>query len=261
MVLLTGTSPEAQLRAVQVEKAAAAIRAARHLIAFTGAGISVESGIPPFRGEGGVWNEFDPAWLSLPAFLDSPERSWPVLKEMFYDFLRAAGPNRAHRGLAKLEGEGLLAAVVTQNIDDLHRQAGSRRVLEFHGTYRTLTCLGCSARFGVEDVNVMELPPTCRMCGAVLKPDIVFFGEAIPERARREAFEEAGACDAVLVIGTSGEVMPACMIPRVAAEHGAKVIEINTEPSSFTTSVTDIFLQGGACDVMNRLLQELGLSL
>ncbi len=242
------------------KKAAAAIRAARHAIAFTGAGISVESGIPPFRGDGGVWNKYDPATLELGHFVRHPSESWPVLKEIFYDFLADARPNRGHQALATLEHRGMLHAVVTQNIDDLHRQAGSQRVLEFHGNYRRLTCLGCSARYGVADVNLADQPPTCRMCGGVLKPDIVFFGETIPPQTHAEAVAEAHACDVVLVVGTSGEVMPACLIPRLAAENGATVIEVNTEPTTFTTTITGIFLQGKAGEVLGELVGELGLS-
>jgi NAD-dependent deacetylase len=242
------------------KKAAAALRSARHAIAFTGAGISVESGIPPFRGGDGVWNKYDPATLDLGYFVHHPGECWPVLKEIFYDFLAEARPNRAHQALATLEQRGMLHAVVTQNIDDLHRQAGSRRVLEFHGNYRRLTCLGCSARYGVADINLVDLPPTCRMCGGVLKPDIVFFGEAIPPQTHAEAVEEAHACDVVLVVGTSGEVMPACLIPRFAAENGATVIEVNTEPTTFSMTITSIFLQGKAGEVLSGIIDELGVA-
>jgi NAD-dependent deacetylase len=231
---MTGRTPDS----AAFQRAAAAIRSARHLIAFTGAGVSVESGIPPFRGANGVWNKYDPSWLELDFFLSHPEKSWPVLKEMFYEYLAAARPNPAHLALAALEEKGLLQALITQNIDDLHRQAGNQRVLELHGNYRRLSCTGCAATYLAAETDLGELPPTCRMCGAVLKPDIVFFGEALPEPARSRAFAEAGKADVVLVVGTSGEVMPAGLIPRLASDHGATIIEVNTVPPSPSPSPT-----------------------
>jgi NAD-dependent deacetylase len=182
-----------------------------------------------------------------------------MLRKMFYDFLDKVRPNAAHQALATLEQKGVLKALVTQNIDDLHRAAGSQTVHEFHGNYRRLTCLACHAHYGAAQVNLAEVPPTCRMCGGVLKPDIIFFGEAIPEPARTDSFDAADACDVILVVGTSGEVMPACLIPRVAKEHGATVIEVNKAPSAFTDTITDVFLEGPAGEVLTRLLSELGL--
>ena len=179
---------------------------------------------------------------------------------MFYDFLQTARPNAAHQALATLERKDRLRALVTQNIDDLHRAAGSRTVHEFHGNYRRLTCLACHAHYGAAQLDLSDLPPTCRMCGGVLKPDIIFFGEAIPEPARTDSFDAADACDAMIVIGTSGEVMPACLVPRIAKEHGATIIEVNTVPSTFTDSITDVFLKGPAGEVMTRLLAAVGLS-
>jgi NAD-dependent deacetylase len=168
-----------------VRKAASLIRCARYLTAFTGAGISVESGIPPFRGDGGLWERYDPRTLQLSYFRSHPRECWKLLRQLFYDHLRQAQPNEAHRALARWEAQGLLKAVITQNIDNLHSRAGSRKVVEFHGHTRTLSCLACGQTVGADSADLEHLPPRCA-CGGVLKPDLVFFGEDIPPRVWRE---------------------------------------------------------------------------
>jgi NAD-dependent deacetylase len=237
--------------------AAKLLRHARHVTAFTGAGISVESGIPSFRGENGLWQRYDPKCLDIHSFLHRPEVAWPLIKEIFYDYFGRAEPNPAHRLLAHWEAEGRLRTVITQNIDNLHHDAGSRKVWEFHGNSRNLVCLKCREHFPVTSIDLSMLPPVCGNCGGLLKPDFVFFGEPIPEPACTEAFAEAEKADLFLVIGTTGEVMPACMIPSLAKNNGAAVIEINPEPSQFTRRITDIFLQSGAGEAMTRLDREL----
>jgi NAD-dependent deacetylase len=239
--------------------AARALINARHVVAFTGAGISVESGIPPFRGADGLWSRYDPRCLDIEYFHAHTVEAWRVIKEIFYDYFGAAHPNEAHRALARLEAEGIVKALITQNIDNLHQEAGSRVVHEFHGNSRTLLCLGCGARMLARDTNLDTLPPFCP-CGGVLKPDFVFFGEMIPEETSRLSFREAELADVFLLIGTTGEVMPACMIPEDAKRRGALIIEINTEPSNYTESITDIFLRGKATGIMRGLLSEMGLN-
>lgn len=238
-------------------RAADVLRAADHVIAFTGAGISVESGIPPFRGRGGIWNTYDPSFLEISNFLARPLECWRVIKEIFYDFLGKAKPNAAHGALAKMERSNLLQTVITQNIDNLHREAGSRHLLEFHGNYRQLVCLGCGKSYTASEMNFEHLPPTCCSCREILKPDIVFFGEPIPEPTRLQSFSEAEMADAVIVIGGTGEVMPAALIPRAAKGRGAKIIEVNIEESAFTNEITDIFLQAKATEAMCGLLDAL----
>lgn len=237
--------------------AARALRNARHVTAFTGAGISVESGIPPFRGAEGLWSRYDPRCLDIAYFHAHTAEAWRVIKEIFYDFFGAAQPNDAHRALARLEAEGIVKALITQNIDNLHQEAGSRVVHEFHGNSRTLLCLGCGARVSAREINLDILPPRCP-CGGVLKPDFVFFGEMIPEQANRLSFREAELADVFLLIGTTGEVMPACLIPEEAKRRGAMIIEINTEPSNYTGRITDIFLRGRATEIMRGILAEMG---
>lgn len=225
----------------EVQAAAALLAAARHLAAFTGAGISVESGIPPFRGPGGLWERYDPRMLELSYFRSHPRECWEVLRELFYDHLSQARPNEAHRVLARWEARGLLKAVITQNIDNLHCLAGSRIVIEYHGHTRSLSCLGCGQTVAAGSVDLGRLPPRCS-CGKVLKPDVVFFGEDIPREARQAAEEAIERTDVLLVIGSTGEVYPAASLPFRAAELGARIIEVNPVPSSFTTSLQTLFL-------------------
>lgn len=241
----------------KISQAAEWIKKSKHTTVFTGAGISVESGIPPFRGENGLWNNYDPDLLDISTFRSNPDKSWKVIKEIFYDFLGQAKPNDAHKRIAELEDMGIVKAVITQNIDNLHQEAGNTNVYEFHGTTRTLSCLLCKHTLEAKDITFGTGSPRCPKCSGILRPDFVFFGEGIPKHANMLSFAEAWAADIFLVIGTTGEVMPACMIPIQAKENGARIIEINTEPSSFTLSITDIFLKGKASDIMNRLMDEI----
>jgi NAD-dependent deacetylase len=236
-----------------VERAVEALRRSRFTTAFTGAGISVESGIPSFRGDGGLWQKYDPKVLDLQHFLDDPATSWVVIKEIFYDFFGAATPNKAHRVLARMEKEGMLGRTITQNIDNLHQEAGSVIVSEFHGNSKRLECLQCHRTYRPGKISLDHLPPTCLECGGILKPGFVFFGESILQAPLSESYEAASLSDVFLVIGTTGEVMPACQIPYLAKEYGATVIEVNPEPSNFTGRITDIFLRGKAGDIMGMI--------
>jgi len=240
-----------------IDKAASIILNAEHVTAFTGAGISVESGIPPFRGENGLWSTFDPVFLDIDYFHRKPHESWKLIKEIFYDFFGKAQPNSAHYALAEMELSGYLNCIITQNIDNLHHRAGSRNSLEFHGTSRNLICPGCHQIFSAEDIDFSHLPPKCVKCGNVLKPDFVFFGEPIPEPAGTRSFSEAEIADVFLLIGTTGEIMPASAIPMLAKRNNSKIIEVNTEISNYTNTICDVFLQGKATEVMNSLIKQL----
>ncbi|MBW2095718.1 MAG: NAD-dependent deacylase [Deltaproteobacteria bacterium] len=240
-------------------KAAQVIRNAKRVTAFTGAGISVESGIPPFRGKDGLWNKYDPVFLSIDYFLKHPKESWELIKEIFFDFFGQAEPNDAHDALARMEQAGLLQAIITQNIDNLHQEAGSKTVYEFHGTSRTLACVHCGKKIETAKIDLHVLPPHCLACGDILKPDFVFFGEAIPEPTNTLSFQEAGISDVFLLIGTTGEIMPASVIPQIAKKNGATIIEVNSNPSNYTNSITDVFLHERATVAMNRLCKHLGI--
>jgi len=238
-------------------RAAHAIKNARRCVAFTGAGISVESGIPPFRGPTGLWSKYDPFVLDIRYFQQYPAEAWVVIKKIFYDFFGQAQPNVAHRVLAKMEAAGQLKRVITQNIDNLHQMAGSHIVTEYHGNSHRLVCLTCGAEYPYTPHLLEPLPPRCTACNHILKPDFIFFGETIPFSAQLEANTETRRADVWLVIGTTGEVAPASLLPVEAKRNGATIIEVNVAPSQFTPHTTDIFLPGKATAVMETLWSEM----
>ncbi len=240
-----------------VEEVARIIKNANHVTAFTGAGISVESGIPPFRGENGLWSRYNPIVLDIDYFHQKPLEAWIVIKEIFYDYFGKAKPNKAHFALAELEKMGIIKSLITQNIDGLHQLAGSKEVYEFHGTSQRLVCEKCFVKYHPSTVDLGMLPPKCKVCETVLKPDFVFFGEQIPEPASSNSFGEASKADVFLLIGTTGEIMPASLIPHQAKRNWATIIEVNVEKTNFTESITDYFLEGTATEVMNNLLNNI----
>ncbi len=231
----------------------------KHTVAFTGAGISVESGIPPFRGPGGLWNQYDPIILDLDHYKRYPDKSWPVVKKLFFDFFGSAKPNDAHIALAKMEQEGSLHEIITQNIDNLHQEAGSSSVYEFHGNSRQFICLECSTVFQRKDLTLSKNAPSClkENCNGLLKPDFIFFGEGIPVEAYESSIQAANKADVFILIGTTGEIMPASQIPYLAKQNGAKIIEINITESNFTSQITDVFLEGKATEIMNKIKNKL----
>lgn len=233
---------------------------AHHAIAFTGAGISVESGIPPFRGEHGIWNKYDPQTLDIDFFYQQPRRSWEVIREVFYGFFGDAKPNMAHLMLARLEQAGLLKAVITQNIDNLHQEAGSQVVIEYHGNSKTVLCTGCGHRQMATKELLSELPVLCPRCGALMKPDFVFFGEAIPSTAHFLSVEHAREADLVIVVGALGEVYPAANIPFEAKRHGAYVVEINPQRTGFTNQITDLHISMKAGEAFAQLAALMDVS-
>lgn len=243
----------------KLNQAVELIKNSPHTTAFTGAGISVESGIPPFRGKNGLWSKIDPVFLDTSYFYKYPEKSWRLIKDIFYDSFAKVKPNNAHYALAELENKGLLDVIITQNIDDLHQKAGSKEVIEFHGTCQRLVCTNCGRQFTAAEELLSILPPKCKNCSGILKPDFVFFGEPISEAARTRSFNEAEIADVFILIGTTGEIQPASMIPIVAKNNGAKIIEINTEDSNYTSSITDVFLKGKAAEMMVNYLVDIAI--
>ncbi len=233
------------------------LRSARHVAALTGAGISIESGIPPFRGKGGLWERFDPMEIAhIDAFLADPARVWRVLVKELKDIIDRAQPNDGHKGLARLEAMGILQTVITQNIDGLHQMAGNTDVIEFHGSFAWQRCTRCDQRVETRKVDASVLPPRCR-CGGILRPDAVFFGEIIPPIALGRSQEIAARCDVMLVIGTSAIVQPAASMPIIARQSGAVVIEINPEPTPLTGVISNYLIQGKAGEVMNGIISGL----
>ncbi len=237
-----------------IQKAADALRSSQRAVALTGAGISVESGIPPFRGRGGIWERLDPMeFAHIDRFMENPEKIWRVLIMALKSALDTARPNDGHRGLVRLEALGRLATVITQNVDGLHQEAGSTDVIEFHGTFARLRCLDCHGERSIRTVDLSHLPPRCA-CGGIYRPACIFFGELIPSDCLARSQQLASDCDVMLVVGTSATVEPAASIPMIAKQNGAAIIEINPEITPLTHAVSDHFLRGSAAAVMNRLL-------
>jgi NAD-dependent deacetylase len=246
---------------VTVNMAAALLRAARSGLALTGAGVSAESGIPTFRGEGGLWTQYDPAKVaSIEYFMADPSAYWKAAKERGRA-AQAARPNAGHRALVALEGSGRLVAVVTQNTDGLHQDSGSRNVIELHGSGRTVQCLDCGNREARSEVLSrleVEMPPRCRACGGgFLKPTVVLFGEPLPQAAIQQAFALARAADVMLVVGSSLVVYPAADIPLVALRHGAQLIMVNAEPTPFDELAT-VIVRGKSGEVLPRIAELTG---
>ncbi len=245
-----------------IKKAAKLLARSRFAIAFTGAGISAESGVPTFRGFNGLWKRYRPEELATPeAFKRDPHLVWEFYRWRI-DLVRKAKPNSAHYALAELEKMDILKAVITQNVDDLHSEAGSRNVIELHGNIFRVRCTSCSYRENLKESGRLEEfltekeLPKCPRCDSLLRPDVVWFGELLPGKALDEAFRLAERADVVLVIGTSGVVYPAAYIPYVVKDGGGFVIEINTEKSGITP-IADIFLCGKAAEVMNKLAKNI----
>src|ERR1700686_5434269 len=246
---------------MSLERARELLSAARRGLALTGAGVSAESGIPTFRGEGGLWTQYDPIKVaSIDYFMADPSAYWKVSKDRGRVAL-AAHPNPGHRALAALEAAGHLAAVVTQNTDGLHQEAGSRRVIEVHGSSRTVQCLDCGNREARTDVQSrleVEMPPRCKVCeGSLLKPTVVLFGEAMPAAAVQEAFTLARNADVMLVVGSSLLVYPAADIPLMALRSGAPMIIINAEPTPFD-ELAEVVIHGKSGEVLPELVALTG---
>jgi NAD-dependent deacetylase len=200
-------------------------------VILTGAGVSTESGIPDFRSPTGIWAEFDPLeYATVDAFRRDPEKVWTFYAPRF-SMLTDAEPNRAHLALAELERRGLVRAIVTQNIDLLHERAGSRDVIEVHGSIRTSSCPGCGATYPLKRVLELLPLPRCPSCGAVLKPDVVFFDEVLPADAIDRAYELAAAARLLLVVGSSLEVWPVAELPLVTLRAGGRVAVVNRGPT------------------------------
>jgi len=240
-----------------IDKAVEIIKNSDRVTGFTGAGISVESGIPPFRGENGLWSKYDPIFLNIGYFEAHPLESWRLTKKIFFDFFGKAKPNRGHTGLAEMEENAYLDAIITQNIDNLHQEGGSKKVYEVHGNSRELICINCGDKVQVTEEYLNNLPPKCKKCGGLLKPDFVFFSEPLYEPDTTKSFIEAEISDVFLVIGTTGEIMPASQIPIMAKNNGATIIEINVKKSNYTDYITDIFLNGKATKVIDELVKAL----
>ena len=236
------------------------VRDRQPCVVLTGAGVSTESGVPDFRSPTGLWAQFDPLeYGSIEAFRRDPEKVWRFYAPRF-SMLTEAEPNDAHLALARLERAGLVRAVVTQNIDLLHSRAGSREVVEVHGSIRTSTCPRCGARFELPRVLTLledAAAPACAECGAVLKPDVVFFGELLPEDAIERAFALAREARLLLVVGSALEVHPVAGLPLETLDAGGAVAIVNLGPTALD-SRAELRVEGSAGETLRALADELG---
>jgi NAD-dependent deacetylase len=246
-----------------IQRAAAAVLRADYVVALTGAGMSVESGIPPFRGPGGLWTKYgEPPMNGYQRFLADPVQAWRErlspsgpMREL-WETLQAAQPNPGHHALAQLEAAGVLRCLITQNVDNLHRLAGSQQVAEIHGNYMLIRCIQCASRFEREEISLDVLPPHCPRCDGILKSDTVSFGEPIPADVLARCFEETEKCDCMLVAGTSATVYPAAQFPVDVRHRGGTLIEINPYETELT-AFTSISLRGPSAAVLPELVAHI----
>ena len=227
----------------------------KHPIALTGAGISVESGIPDFRGPQGIWKRFSPSQFVRENFTASPEKFWKMVLPLLNQ-IKKAKPNKAHFALAQMERLGYIKAVITQNIDLLHQKAGSKKVIEFHGNLTHLRCPRCGERYKF-DIKKMKKIPRCSKCGTILLPEITFFGDQINSSILEMVNREISYADVLLIIGTSAAVEPASQIPYLVKEKGGTIIEINIQPTYLTEEITDIFIPCEASLALDKLSKAL----
>jgi NAD-dependent deacetylase len=234
------------------KEVAALMAERRRCVALTGAGVSAESGIPTFRSKGGLWEKYDPIeFASIEAFRKDPSKYWSLRGEFIKDYDRYQ-PNKAHLALAELEQMGIMHAVITQNIDGLHKKAGSKNVIEIHGNLMEIICLTCGKEYKAPHVPD-GMPPRCS-CGGILKPNTVLFGEELPVDVFAKAKEASATCRIMLLVGTSAIVHPAASLPYLAIQHGAKIIEINIE-NAFPDA--DYFIMEKAGTALPRIVAEI----
>ena len=232
------------------EQVTGSIKCASRIVALTGAGMSVESGIAPFRGKGGLWEKFDPEeYAHIAAFEKDPEKSWELFR-LQYEEISKAEPNPGHHALIELQKHGL-EAIITQNIDGLHH---NQEVVELHGNIFRSYCTGCGTKYHTREF--MKKPILCG-CGAPVRPDVVLFGETLSQHSIYRAFQLCADCDLLLVIGTSAVVHPAASLPSIAKQAGAEIVEINLDKTPLTGGVADISVFGEAGNILQEILRAL----
>jgi NAD-dependent deacetylase len=246
----------------QVEIAAEIVASSQYMIALVGAGLSKESGIPTFRGGDGLWDKHgEPPMDGYQRFLDNPEEWWAqrlAAQSSGSDWMKAldeARPNAGHIAMAEMERAGLLKHIITQNIDNLHAEAGSEAMTEIHGNRTKQRCVACSRRWKRDEFVSDVVPPRCPDCGGLVKSDTVMFGEPIPQDALEACSREARLADAVLLVGTSAVVYPAAEFPVIAYRNGAKLIEVNPQETPLT-EVCSAVLRGPSGEALPLLLER-----
>jgi NAD-dependent deacetylase len=249
----------------EIERLAQLIVESQRLIVFTGAGISTESGIPDFRSPGGIWSKYDPEDFTIQKFLSGPAARKTIWKmSLEGGLLTQAKPNLAHYAIAELHHLGKLDCIITQNIDNLHQKAGvpEDKVFELHGNMEWVVCLSCRRRFPMSEVlqrieEGVEVPD-CPDCHGILKPDAVFFGEALPQETLQEAIRRAQNCDLFIVIGSTLVVYPAAYVPTYAGEAGAKLAIVNLTPTPFD-HYAEVVVRGKAGEIMTGVMEKVKL--
>ncbi|MHA1246603.1 MAG: SIR2 family NAD-dependent protein deacylase [Candidatus Thorarchaeota archaeon] len=230
-----------------IERAANLLRDAEYVVALTGAGISKESNVPTFRGTDGLWRKYNPMDLATPqAFSRNPDLVWEWYAWR-QNLIASCMPNPAHYTLAEWERRHLLQALITQNVDGLHRRAGSKRVYEVHGNIWAVKCTSCDYRDRLHEP--VHGTPRCPECGGLLRPDVVWFGESLDPELLGHVYEELNQADLCLVVGTSAIVQPAASFPLVVKNHGGVIIEVNVEPTPLT-GAADLHIEGKAGEVL-----------
>jgi len=267
-----------------INRAASDLVESKYAIALTGAGMSTESGIPDFRGPKGLWTRQPEAerraYQTYGKFQQNPKEYWEerLSSASLFGDLGKVAPNPGHYALAELEKMGILKCVITQNIDNLHERAGSKRVLDYHGNAFKLRCVSCNARYDLEEYDLQELrdegglPPRCKKCGGIVKDDIVHFTEPIPSDIAEESEKEALKCDLMLICGTSAVVYPFANLPLMARSHSGtlpselygtgyrtivKIIELNAEPTPLTQDgISDYLIQGKTGEILPQIVEQ-----
>jgi NAD-dependent deacetylase len=240
----------------QIRTAAEWLSEAQHIACLTGAGVSAESGVATFRdAETGYWSQFDPEQLaSQTGFARDPGLVWRWYMDRLLRVSERAAPNPGHVALADLEKRTPRFTLITQNVDDLHEQAGSENVYHLHGNIHRFRCNACAAAYELQpDDRTAELPPVCLACGGPIRPDVIWFGEMLPSEVLKTAWAAAESCDVMLVVGTSGIVYPAAQLPHIARQNGARVIDVNPDPNAIA-DIADLFLQGPSGEVLPQIV-------
>ena len=246
-----------------IKRAAESMLSAKYVVALTGAGVSVESDIRPFRGPGGVWTEYgEPPMDGYQRFLADPKREWErmINREGYirglFEAFESAKPNLGHYAMAELEEMGVLKSVITQNVDNLHRAAGTRNIAEIHGNFYLVRCIDCNTRYAQEEISLDELPPHCPKCNGIIKNDGVYFGEPIPVDVLRKCQDDVSKCDCMLLAGTSGLVYPSAGFPSMVKQRGGVLVEVDPYGTALTW-MCDVVLQGKGGEVLPRLVDEI----
>lgn len=253
----------------ELQRASQIIAQSRYAIGLVGAGMSAESGIPTYRGPGGLWTRIgEPDPRSYQNFVADPRGWWERMldkdnhpesteRAQFREAIERAQPNSGHYALVDLERMGILKHIITQNVDNLHRAVGSLNVTEIHGNRTLVRCMECNLRMPWGELDVIEVPPKCPQCHGIIKGDGVMFGEPIPSDVFENCYRETNLCDCMLILGTSGTVYPAAGFPIQARQRGAAIIEVNVHATPLS-GIADVSLQGPAGEILPVLVARVG---